>query len=78
MTRRPKRRGGHRAGRRARARPVPLDEDAAKAIWQYLRRLEEGIDHIEARIDRLYVAIGGGCVGLAAIGLAAGFIARGG
>lgn len=74
MTRRAK----HRAGRRARPVPAPLDEDAAKAIWQYLRRLEEGIDHIEARIDRLYVAIGGGCVGLAAIGLAAGFIARGG
>ena len=48
------------------------------ALWQYLRRIESGLDQIDARIDRLYVAMGGGTVLLAAIGLGSAFIVRGG
>ncbi len=48
------------------------------ALWQYLRRIESGLDQIDARIDRLYVALGGGTVLLAAIGLSSAFIASGG
>ena len=53
-------------------------ESQTEALWQYLRRIESGLDQIEARIDRLYVALGGGTVLLAAIGLASAFIVRGG
>lgn len=52
-------------------------DPAADALWQYLAQIEDGLRHIEARIDHLYLAIGGGTLILAAIGLAAGFIARG-
>ena len=48
------------------------------ALWQYLKRIESGLDQIDARIDRLYVALGGGTVLLAAIGLGSAFIVRGG
>ncbi len=48
------------------------------ALWQYLHRIESGLDQIDARIDRLYVALGGGTVLLAAIGLGSAFIVRGG
>ncbi|MCY3734477.1 MAG: hypothetical protein OXG42_09370 [Chloroflexi bacterium] len=48
------------------------------ALWQYLRRIENGLDQIDARIDRLYIALGGGTVLLAAIGLGSAFIVRGG
>ena len=48
------------------------------ALWQYLRRIESGLDQIDARIDRLYVALGGGTVLLATIGLISAFIVRGG
>ena len=48
------------------------------ALWQYLRRIESGLDQIEARIDRLYIALGGGTVLLAAIGVGSAFIVRGG
>lgn len=58
--------------------PPALPDDAARAIWQYLERLERAIDHVDARIDHLYLAIGGGTVLLSIIGVAAGFIARGG
>lgn len=58
--------------------PPALPDDASRAIWQYLERLERAIDHVDARIDHLYLAIGGGTVLLSIIGLAAGFIARGG
>ena len=52
--------------------------DHTDALWQYLRRIESGLDQIDARIDRLYVALGGGTVLLAAIGLGSAFIVRGG
>ena len=52
--------------------------DATDAIWQYLRRIEDGLDQIDARIDRLYIALGGGTVLLSAIGLTSAFIIRGG
>ena len=55
-----------------------MQDPVAEALWQYLARLEDGIGQIESRIDRLYLAVGGGTLLLAAIGLAAGFIARGG
>lgn len=51
---------------------------ATDALWKYLRRIEYGLDQIDARIDRLYVALGGGTVLLAAIGLGSAFIVRGG
>ena len=51
---------------------------ATDAIWQYLKRIESGLDQIDARIDRLYIALGGGTVLLAAIGLGSAFIVRGG
>ena len=63
------------AGRRD--RPPPPCDGPDDPIWQFLDRLERGVEHIEARIDRLYIAVGGGTILLAAIGLAAGFIARG-
>lgn len=52
--------------------------DATNALWQYLERIEHGLDLIDARIDRLYIALGGGTVLLAAIGLSSAFIVRGG
>ena len=58
--------------------PSACDCASAGALWQYLKRIEGGLDQIESRIDRLYVAIGGGTVLLAAISFAAAFIARGG
>ena len=64
--------------------PRPPDEpanpamDALDALWQYLKRIESGLDQIDARIDRLYVALGGGTVLLAVIGLVSAFIVRGG
>ena len=45
---------------------------------KYLKRIESGLDQIDARIDRLYVALGGGTVLLAVIGLVSAFIVRGG
>ncbi len=51
---------------------------ATDALWQYLQRIEGGLDQIDARIDRLYLALGGGTVLLAAIGLGSAFIMRGG
>lgn len=51
---------------------------ATDALWQYLKRIEAGLDQIDDRIDRLYVALGGGTVLLATIGLASAFIVRGG
>ena len=54
------------------------DCGSAGALWQYLKRIEGGLDQIESRIDRLYVAIGGGTVLLAAISVVAALIARGG
>ncbi|MCY3567439.1 MAG: hypothetical protein OXH38_02335 [Chloroflexi bacterium] len=48
------------------------------ALWQYLRRIESSLDQIDARIDRLYIALGGGTVLLAAIGLGSAFIVRAG
>ena len=56
----------------------PPCSDHTGALWQYLRRIESGLDLIDARIDRLYVALGGGTVLLAAIGLGSAFIVRGG
>ena len=56
----------------------PCGREATDALWQYLSRIEEGLDQIDARIDRLYVALGGGTVLLAAIGLVSAFIVRGG
>lgn len=56
----------------------PVHESQTDALWQYLRRIENGLDQIDARIDRLYIALGGGTVLLAAIGLASAFIVRGG
>lgn len=53
-------------------------ESQTDALWQYLRRIESGLDLIDARIDRLYIALGGGTVLLAAIGLGSAFIVRGG
>ena len=64
------------AGRRACPSP-PCGRSEDEPIRQFLQRLERGMQHVEARIDRLYIAVGGGTVLLAAIGLAAGFIARG-
>lgn len=64
------------AGRRACPSP-PCGRSDETPIRQFLERLERGMQHVEARIDRLYIAVGGGTVLLAAIGLAAGFIARG-
>ncbi len=59
--------------------PAPqLSADHTDALWQYLRRIESGLDQIDARIDRLYVALGGGTVLLAAIGLGSAIIMRGG
>ena len=55
----------------------PLNQ-ATDALWQYLRRIESGLDQIDARIDRLYIALGGGTVLLAAIGLGSAFIVRAG
>ena len=52
--------------------------DHTDALWQYLRRIESGLDQIDTRIDPLYVALGGGTVLLAAIGLGSAFIVRGG
>ena len=36
-------------------RPRPPDPVAGQtdALWQYLRRIEHGLDQIDARIDRL-------------------------
>jgi hypothetical protein len=53
-------------------------QNATEALWQYLKRIESGLDQIDARIDRLYIALGGGTVLLAAIGLGSAFIVRGG
>lgn len=64
------------AGQRACPSP-PCGRSEDEPIRQFLARLERGMQHVEARIDRLYIAVGGGTVLLAAIGLAAGFIARG-
>lgn len=64
------------AGRRACPSP-PCGRSEDEPIRQFLARLERGMQHVESRIDRLYIAVGGGTVLLAAIGLAAGFIARG-
>lgn len=58
--------------------PATCDCGSTDALWQYLGRIEAGLDQVESRIDRLYVAIGGGTVLLAAISFAAAFIARGG
>ncbi len=58
--------------------PANCECASTGALWQYLRRIEGGLDQIESRIDRLYVAIGGGTVLLAAISFGAAFIARGG
>ncbi len=58
--------------------PPQVQSPTAEALWQYLRRIESGLDQIDARIDRLYVALGGGTVLLAAIGLGSAFIVRGG
>lgn len=55
------------------APPPVADEDPVRPA---LQRLERGLQHVESRIDRLYIAVGGGTILLAAIGLAAGFIAR--
>lgn len=55
------------------APPPAPDEDPVRPA---LQRLERGLQHVESRIDRLYIAVGGGTILLAAIGLAAGFIAR--
>ena len=57
------------------SRPAPSQTEA---LWQYLQRIESSLDQIESRIDRLYVALGGGTVLLAGIGLASAFILRGG
>ena len=59
---------------------IPSDarREATDALWQYLQRIEAGLDHIDARIDRLYLALGGGTVLIAAIGLSSAFIIRGG
>ena len=59
-------------------RVAEMHSEAADALWQYLRRIESGLDQIEARIDRLYIALGGGTVLLATIGLISAFIVRGG
>ena len=66
------------AQRAAEGGPSACECASASALWQYLKRIEGGLDQIESRIDRLYVAIGGGTVLLAAISFAAAFIARGG
>lgn len=58
--------------------PNEPHSEATDALWQYLRRIESGLDQIDARVDRLYIALGGGTVVLAAIGLASAFIIRGG
>ena len=58
--------------------PTDPHDQATDALWQYLRRIESGLDHIDSRIDRLYIALGGGTVLLAAIGLGSAFIVRGG
>lgn len=58
--------------------PNEPHSEATDALWQYLRRIESGLDQIDARIDRLYIALGGGTVLLAAIGLGSAFIIRGG
>lgn len=58
--------------------PNEPHNEATDALWQYLRRIESGLDKIDARIDRLYIALGGGTVLLAAIGLGSAFIIRGG
>ncbi len=55
--------------------PAPAQTEA---LWQYLKRIESGLDQIESRIDRLYIALGGGTVLLAAIGLGSAFIVRAG
>ena len=57
--------------------PPPNSPAEEHPIRQHLERLERGLQHVESRIDRLYIAVGGGTILLAAIGLAAGFIARG-
>ena len=59
------------------ADPLPNSPPEEHPIRQHLERLERGLQHVESRIDRLYIAVGGGTILLAAIGLAAGFIARG-
>lgn len=59
-------------------RPNEPHNEATDALWQYLRRIESGLDQIDSRIDRLYIALGGGTVLLAAIGLGSAFIIRGG
>ena len=56
--------------------PAPRAAPEADPLRPALQRLERGLQHVEARIDRLYIAVGGGTILLAAIGLAAGFIAR--
>lgn len=58
--------------------PPETHSGATEALWQCLRRIESGLDQIDARIDRLYVALGGGTVLLAAIGLISAFVIRGG
>lgn len=59
-------------------RPNEPHNEATDALWHYLRRIESGLDQIDSRIDRLYIALGGGTVLLAAIGLGSAFIIRGG
>ena len=66
------------SGRAAAGSPSACDCASTSALWQYLKRIEGGLDQIESRIDRLYVAIGGGTVLLAAISVGAALIARGG
>lgn len=61
-----------------RPRPPDPGSEQTDALWQYLKRIESGLDQIDARIDRLYIALGGGTVLLAAIGLGSAFIVRGG
>ena len=62
---------------RGTSEPPPNSPAEEHPIRQHLERLERGLQHVESRIDRLYIAVGGGTILLAAIGLAAGFIARG-
>ena len=61
-----------------RPKSAELGSQHVEALWQYLKRIEGGLDQIDARIDRLYIALGGGTVLLAAIGLGSAFLMRGG
>ena len=67
----------HHSPPRGTSDPPPNSPAEEHPIRQHLERLERGLQHVESRIDRLYIAVGGGTILLAAIGLAAGFIARG-